>query len=139
MDQTNMPRSRAIELAAEQVGAIVAAAQESAERIRSEAAAEGGRIRAAAEERARELERDAKRAQAGLLDDGERLRVEGRELRREAREAADELRARTAADEALAEARAVGTAPRERRSRPRDGRRARARDDLEPPSWIGPR
>jgi hypothetical protein len=105
---TPSPSSRAAELAAEQVEAIVNAAEQAAEEIR-----------AAAERDARERERDAER-------EADRLRTEAHEAGDKERAAAEEeaarileiarreadkrvVRAREAADESLASAEAIST------------------------------
>ncbi|MBA2256066.1 MAG: zinc ribbon domain-containing protein, partial [Thermoleophilaceae bacterium] len=62
MASTDTPNSRAAELAAEQVESILVAAEAAAQRLRDEAAAEAGRVRATAEEEARAVERAAQDA-----------------------------------------------------------------------------
>jgi cell division septum initiation protein DivIVA len=69
MDETNMPRPRATELAAEQLAGNVAAAQQAAERLRGEAAAHTALIRAEAPEEATRRLGDAE-SEARRITDG---------------------------------------------------------------------
>jgi hypothetical protein len=102
------PSSRAAELAAEQVQAIVTAAEQASEELRASAERD-------AREREREAEREAERLrdEARAAGDEERKAAEEEAARilEIARKEADErvVRAQQAADEALAQAEAIAT------------------------------